>query len=253
MFCTKCGKEIDGTMKFCLNCGAENNMVENKKINEKPKKKASKKNIFIILAVIIAIIGVIFLKTRYTIYEIGETAKLKDFNFTLLDVKYGKNIEIRNNLSDFHLPIEDLSNGYMYAIDGHTFVTITYELEFTGKEPREVDFKKSFFDEGHFWLVYNDDYTITDVDQTMRPSYKGENVLKFDDGDIYAGSWKSLTNYTFQPFGENKMILREYIMVPEIISEDDGKSLILVKDIYRPTTPKTIAAGYSEKVHYRLK
>ena len=105
MFCTKCGKEIDETMKFCLNCGTENNMVENEKINEKPKKKSSKKGLFIILAIIIAIIGVIFLKTRYTIYEIGETAKLKDFNFTLLDVEYGKNIELRTNSSDFHLPM----------------------------------------------------------------------------------------------------------------------------------------------------
>ena len=232
MFCSNCGKEIDENVKFCSNCGAEIGTVTVKKENDnnaKKEKKKSKKKIKVVVGIIIVlIIGMIWFINKPHIYEIGEKAEVdKAFEFSLLDVKFVDEI----NTKDHHV-----------AKDGNTFIVITYELEFKGKEARQIDCRNG--NRNHFWLEYNDDYTITDSCDVSRPSY----VLTEEK------SWEYLEDYTFEPLGNVKRLkLQEFIEVPENILKEDGKSLVLIKDIYQPSGPKSYPTGYSEKVYYKLK
>lgn len=193
------------------------------------------------------------------VYQIGETAKVDDFDFTLLDVEYGTKSSVNLSHEDFLLP-EDNSDvsatQYEYADEGETFVVITYSMKYSGKENTTLtDLTKVWNEEDPFWLIYDDEYTIEDDDNTgrapyMRNSYpEGSESVK----GYYDSLWNSKSELTFKPLDDSEIKLREYIEVPSKVIDDKESSLILVKNIYGVSSPNSSKNDNGGIVRYQLR
>lgn len=214
-------------------------------------KKISKLKIIIpiVAVVIIAIVGIViftikdkgaFGETKEKIYEIGETAKTNNWEFTLTDVQFGKKISANLSSENYSLPNEQTGNT---AKEGNLFCTITYNIKYLGTS------NAGLFPT--FELISDNNYIIKNNDNLTDCLYIRNNLPDgYKVGNSYKALWEEQgLSYEFQPLS-SELKVREFMEVPENTFKEEGKSLILKKELHKPGN---IIQGTGESVKYKIK
>lgn len=208
----------------------------------------------VVAVVVLAIVGIVFLTgkgsgnelTKEKIYEIGETVKTEEWEFTLTNVQYGKKRSISLAHEDYLLP-EDNSTvtapSYESTTQGNTVVVITYNIKFLGKANTRLH--------AGFKLDFDNGYIIEN-NSNISPSFHIRNDLpegyKIDNS--YQALWEIKNyDYEFKPL-TNELKIREYIEIPDNVANDTEKPLILKKGLRKSGSIVVNSGGF---IKYRLK
>lgn len=202
---------------------------------EQEKKKKSNLKI-IILIVALAIVGIaIFIANKSGItgilgtkeYEIGGTVTTRDFEFTLKDVQYGENLCILSQRAEYLQPVDPAdykqqdhwsgSKSTHTAEDGRTFVSISFNLKYTGK--KKTSYQPSLV------LDYNNGYTFDYKENKPVNDYFSVNV---ETNGNY--QWNYETKHDFEPLSSSNLEFRTYVDVPKEVMDNTQNPLkVIVK------------------------